>query len=390
MSLFFLICVILVHFDPTRLRLTIVLPFMPLFIILYMRPAVKNMLPVYLATLVVGYPVLNYLTFGGFSFSSAEFIKTYVLYLASGIIHICVVYLPLRRIKIDLGKMVIPALYCILAITSAQFFGALILKTTMFYNPFGPFQYNNQALVEELTAGTLPRTQGFFLEPSYLGFVTITLISINLMQKYREKITLLLGGMIIFMSGSRGGLVGLLLIVIWFFFNDIMRVKAYVKVIYILLLLAMIPAFLLFSNIPALFSPESLATQNTSQYVRFYSGFQLSLYVLQHYYLGLPLGSIEQSFSTFLQEENTAYSFLFFNILYHGWLSIVLLLFFGISIYLQRTSVRYKVYLALYVLLYFNMTGSIIAPDTYFWFFCFYYTYRIYSPGSAKILQENL
>ena len=375
----FICSVILVHFDPTRQKLTIVLLFMPLFILFYTRMAFKSYLPFILLGLSIIYPFVNYLTFTGFAYSFFEFSKTYVLYVTSVFIHVSVIYFSLKREQFDFSKYIIPSLMLLLFITSLQFFGYLLFKTTIFYNVFGRFQYNSIAIVEEFVAGALPRTQAFYLEPSYLAFVTISLVSVNLLYRWKEKFTLLIGGAIVIMSGSRGGYFGFFLLILWYLLYNFKNVKVHFKMLYFLLFVSLIPAFILLSPILSLFSSDSLSTENTSQYVRFYSGFQLSGYVLNNFYLGIPLGTIELSFSNFLKEENTSYSFFFFNIFYHGWMSIFVLIFIGWAIYLNSSSARNKALLIIYVLLYFNMTGSIIAPDTYFWFFCFYYVYRVCS-----------
>ncbi len=356
--------------------------------------AFKSYLPFILIGLSIIYPFVNYLTFTGFAYSFFEFSKTYVLYVTSVFIHVSVIYFSLKREQFDFSKIISPALMLILFITSLQFFGYLFLKTTIFYNVFGRFQYNSIAIVEEFVASALPRTQGFYLEPSYLAFVTISLVSVNLLYRCKEEFTLLIGGAIVIMSGSRGGFFGFFLLILWYLLYNFNNVKVYFKMLYFLLFVSLIPTFIILSPILSLFSADSLSTENTSQYVRFYSGIQLSAYVLNNFYFGIPLGTIELSFSNFLNEENTSYSFLFFNIFYHGWMSILVLIFFGGSIYLHRSSVRNKSLLIIYVLLYFNMTGSIIAPDTYFWFFCFYYVYRVCSTNDklrigAPIIQSQ-
>jgi hypothetical protein len=254
-----------------------------------------------------------------------------------------------------------------------------------FYNIFGNFQYKSMGNIEELTSGIFPRTKAFYLEPSYLGFVTITLICINLLSNFRTKFTIIIGGLIIFMSGSRGGYLGFFLIYIWHLYFSSRNKKEVLKFLYNILLVSFIFAFIIFSPFLILFSTESLSTENTSQYFRLFSGFKLSNYILGNYYFGIPLGSIEKSFINFLGEDNTSYSFFFLNIFYHGWLSFILIFFIFFSIILLKVKYQYKVLLIIYLLLYFNMTGSLLAPDTYFWFFCFFYTYRLATANNTQL-----
>jgi hypothetical protein len=281
-----------------------------------------------------------------------------------------------------MGNSVFFVLIAILIIALLQFLGVLISGNTFFYNIFRDFQYNNNSQVEVLTSGIIPRTQAFYLEPSYLGFVTITLMCINLLNKNKIKFTFLLGGLIIFISGSRGGFLGYFLLTIWYVYNNSLGKKFIYRFGYKILLFFIIGFFVVFSPFLTLLSSESLATENTSQYVRLFSGYELSNYILGHYLFGIPLGSIEDAFSNFIGVENTSYSFFFLNIFYHGWFSFFILIFILCSIIYLNIEHKFKVLLFIYLLLYFNMTGSLLSPDTYFWFFCFYYIFKVNSIGA--------
>jgi len=373
-----------VHFDPTKSKFTIVILFIPLFLYSYLQKFFIKPTAIFLFLISILFPFINFFSFGSFHFSEIEFFKTYILYISSVLIHVFLIYSPLKRQVFDLGNSVFFVLIAILIIALLQFLGVLIFGNTFFYNIFRDFQYNNNSQVEVLTSGIIPRTQAFYLEPSYLAFVTITLICINLLNKNKIKFTFLLGGLIIFISGSRGGFLGYFLLITWYVYNNSVGKKFIYRFGYKILFFFIIGFFVVFSPFLTLLSSESLATENTSQYVRLFSGYELSNYVLAHYLFGIPLGSIEVAFSNFLGVENTSYSFFFLNIFYHGWFSFFILIFIIFSIFYLNIERKFKVLLFIYLLLYFNMTGSLLSPDTYFWFFCFYYIFKVKAIGAKK------
>ena len=298
--------------------------------------------------------------------------------MVSAIIHVHIIYSPLKTNKFRFKSTIIIILFCILFLCSLQFFGSLLFNNTILYNFFGKFQYGSIVEAGRLTSFGLPRVQAFYLEPSYLAFVTITLICINLLNEHKIKLTFLVGGAIIFMSGSRGGSIGYFLTLLWHLYFSSRNKKIQYRIRYNVLLSSLIVLFILFSSSLVLISSmESLSMENTSQYFRFFSGFQLSNYILQNYLFGIPLGTIEESFLVFFGLTNTIYSFFFLNIVYHGWISFLLLLLIIFSIRSLKILNKFKILLSIYLLLYFNMTGSLLAPDTYFWFFCFYYAFRL-------------
>ncbi len=373
----FIFSALLVHFDPTKSSITIAIFFIPLFGYKYLRLTFTKYTPFILLGISFFFPFINLLIFESFYVSYLEFLKTYILYIVAAVVHIYIVYSPLKKENFCFENSNTIVLIFILIITSLQFFGSIFFNNTLFYNIFGDFQYKSMGNIESLTSGIFPRTKAFYLEPSYLAFVTITLISINLLNKYRIKFTLIIGCLIIFMSGSRGGFLGYFLLLAWSIYSSSINKKIQLRIGYNILLFFIIVFFAIFSPLLVLFSSESLSTENTSQYFRIFTGFQLSNYILSHFIFGVPLGSIEDSFSNFLGIENTSYSFFFLNIFYHGWVSFLLLLLLLLSTLQLKIENKYKFLLFIYLLLYFNMTGSLLAPDTYFWFFCFYYTFRL-------------
>ena len=201
------------------------------------------------------------------------------------------------------------------------------------------------------------------------------------------KFSFIIGGLIIFMSGSRGGLLGLFLILISYLFLNF-KFNSFKSYSYFSLLLLF--GFFLVIPVLSILTLESLNTVNSSQYVRFYQGFNLSIYVLSNYLFGIPLGALENAYQISSGESSAIFSFFIFNVIYHGWLSFLFLIFLFIKLIFSKIHINTRIYFLIYLLLYFNMTGIIISPDTYFWFFCFYYTYRISKGKIHKQIDESI
>jgi putative colanic acid polymerase len=274
----------------------------------------------------------------------------------------------------------------ILFIVSIQFFSALIFKKPLLFNFFGKFQYSNIVNIDELTSGFLPRTQGFYLEPSYLAFVVITLIAMSMNLKKNVIFMFLIGGITILMSGSRGGFLGFFLLLTHHQFANFKLLSF--KSIFLLLITT---SFLFVFVLPvfSLLSLETLSTENSSQNVRFYQGYNLSYYVLSNFFSGIPFGSLSKAYLLSNGEESSIFSFFIFNVIYHGWFSFFLIFFIFHKILFANFHFQTRSILFIYVLLYFNMTGNILAPDTYFWFVCFYYTYRISKLPTNNFSNES-
>lgn len=386
-SLFFLLCIIFIHFDPTGFKITIGIFFLLSFLFTFFKFKFYNYAPYTLLLISFFYPLFIFFYNKELNITFLVFFKPFILYILSAIIHILIIYLPIKKNYFDFTTILKPSLILILSIVSIQFFSSFIFHKPLLYNLFGIFQYSNLNPVDELTANFFPRTQGFYLEPSYLAFVTITLICISINLNKFTRFSFIIGGLIIFMSGSRGGFLGLFLILMTQLFSNF-KFNSFKSYSYFSLLLVF--GFFLVIPVLSLLTLDSINTVNSSQYVRFYQGFNLSTFVLSKYLLGIPLGALENAFQISSGESSSIFSFFIFNIIYHGWLSFFLLIFIFYNLLFSKIHKNRKTYIFLYLLLYFNMTGIIIAPDTYFWFFCFYYTYRLSKGTINKHLDESI
>ena len=386
-SLFFLLCIIFIHFDPTGFKITIGIFFLLSFLFTFFKFKFYNYAPYTLLLISFFYPLFIFFYNKELNITFLVFLKPFILYILSAIIHILIIYLPIKKNNFDFTSILKPSLILILSIVSIQFFSSLIFHKPLLYNFFGIFQYNNLNSVEELTANFFPRTQGFYLEPSYLAFVSITLICISINLNSFTRFSFIIGGLIIFMSGSRGGFLGLFLILMTQLFSNF-KFNSFKSYSYFTILLVF--GFFLVIPVLSLLTLESLTTVNSSQYVRFYQGFNLSNFVLSNYFLGIPLGALQNAYQISSGETSSIFSFFIFNVIYHGWLSFLLLFLIFTKLLFSKIHNNTRVYFFIYLLLYFNMTGNMIAPDTYFWFFCFYYTYRLSKGSIHKQIDESI
>ena len=385
--IFFLLCIIFIHFDLTGFKITIGIFFLLSFLFTFFKFNFYSYAPFALLIISFIYPLINFFVNKEFNITFLEFFKPYILYVLSAVIHILIIYLPIKKNKFDFTSILKPSFILILLIVSIQFFSSFIFHKPLLYNLFGKFQYNNLNPVDVLTANFFPRTQGFYLEPSYLAFVAITLICISINLKRFITFSFIIGGFIIFMSGSRGGLLGLFLILITHLFSNF-KFNSFKSYSYFTILL--IFGFFLVIPVLSLLTFESINTVNSSQYVRFYQGYNLSIFVLSNYFFGIPLGSLQNAFDISSGENSSIFSFFIFNIIYHGWLSFLFLIYLFTKLFFSKIHKDTRIYFFIYLLLYFNMTGIIISPDTYFWFFCFYYTYRISKGTIHKQIDESI
>ena len=213
-SIFFILCIIFIHFDPTGIKITIGIFFLLSFLFKFFKFKYYSYAPYSLFIISLFHPLINFFINKEFNITFLDFLKPYILYVLAAIIHILIIYLPIKKNKFDFTSILKPSFILILFIVSIQFFSSFLFRNPLLYNLFGKFQYNNLNPVDVLTANFFPRTQGFYLEPSYLAFVTITLICISINLNKFTKFSFIIGGLIIFMSGSRGGFLGLFLILI--------------------------------------------------------------------------------------------------------------------------------------------------------------------------------
>jgi putative colanic acid polymerase len=383
----FYLSVIFMHFDLTGQKLTISILFLILFIISYFKASFSSYSPFVFLLLAILFPLTNLILISDIQPSFFDFIKTYILYILSAIFHLIAIYSPFKSKYFQFDKTIKISILLIFIIVSIQFISAFLFKKPILFNFFGKFQYSNLVNIEHLTSGFLPRTQGFYLEPSYLAFVVITLIAMSINLKKDVGLIFLLGGVTILMSGSRGGFIGFFLLLAYHQYNNL---KLFTLKFYLLLFLlfAILLAFVL--PVISLLKAESLLTENSSQNVRFYQGFTLCYFILKNYFSGIPIGSLSKAFLLANGEDSSIFSFYIFNIIYHGWFSFILIFIIYFKLFFSKIHNNSRILLFIYILLYFNMTGSILAPDTYFWFFCFYYTYRISKLPLSKFSNASI
>lgn len=137
----------------------------------------------------------------------------------------------------------------------------------------------------------------------------------------------------------------------------------------------LITSIYFFTDAFSILSGGNIVQENTSQYERIYLGYQLVERILLNYPTGIPLGHIETYFQKLIGINSSIFSFFFLAIAYFGFAGIALILSIFILIYFNN-KINQFCFLCIYLLMYFNITGSVLAPDTYFWFSIFIILFR--------------
>jgi hypothetical protein len=368
-NFFIFLSFIFVHFDPFGLKLT--LPFFFL-ILLFFSFNFSNLFLVFitLSSLFYFFIFFNFLLLEDVNY--LFFLRTFFLFIFSMFFHIY--YSTCSGInKFNINYRVINfTLFVIFLLSFLQYITFDFFKSSFFFNLFGRFSYTNQYDIELLKNGPV-RVTAFYLEPSYLAFVVINLYLYLFMLNKLSFLNLLLVSIILLLAGSRGGYISFFIFMIYFvFFSS--NINYRVKFSLYLIILSF-TSILLFSNIFSILALESISSENTSQFDRLYLGYKFSEKILQNYPFGIPLGQIEFYFQKLLGINGNIFSFFYLITIYFGFFGILFLLFIFILIFI-RFKIKLFLFLFFYLIMYFNLTGSLLAPDTYFWFIIFILLFR--------------
>jgi hypothetical protein len=370
-NLFLFFSVLLIHFDPIGLKITI-----SFFFLVYLsfkfrinKSTIKYLI---LSSLVIITCIINSFAFNNIIFT--EFFKSFLLLIFCIYFHIY--YSTCSGLeKFSLDYRIFEKLLIIIFIISLlQFTSFIFFKSTYFYNLFGIFSYANEYNLDKLNDSTFPRVTGFYLEPSYLAFVVINLfIFLYLLNKFK-LIHLFLTLAVLLMSGSRGGFIFFSLFLVYISFNT--TALNFKNRGFIITLMLIFILFVFFStNAFSILSTSSIVEENTSQYERIYLGYKFAVNVLNNYPIGIPLGQIEVYFQKLLNIDSSIFSFFFLLLAYFGYIGILTIIFIFLLIFVKYPLNTF-IFLTIYILMYFNITGSVLAPDTYFWFTIFILLFR--------------
>jgi hypothetical protein len=186
------------------------------------------------------------------------------------------------------------------------------------------------------------------------------------------------------LAGSRGGYIFFTLFMLYFsLISPLNSLKG--RVVLLIFTLSLLTFIFISTDSFSILAGENIVQENTSQYERIYLGYQLVEKILLTYPTGIPLGHIETYFQKLIGINSSIFSFFFLAIAYFGFVGIALVLSIFILIFFKFTLKQFC-FLCIYLLMYFNITGSLLAPDTYFWFSIFILLFR----KSNKIWANDL
>lgn len=367
---FFVVTILFIHFDPIGIKITI--PFLFIFF-LSLKLRISNSSIFYFAISSIYFILIFFNYFNDDKLDNINFLKTLSLFIFSLFYHIyfCT-SINLNNIKINYNYINL-ALAIIFFISALQFVSFNFFGVTLFFNLFGKFSYTNQYDLELLFNGPT-RVTAFYLEPSYLALVVIHIYLFLLILDKINLFNFVAIISILIFSGSRGGFIFFLLFLLYFilYSKDINFKK---KILVACVFLVFLVFILLTSDSFSILSPDNISTVNTSQFDRIYLGYIFSEIILQNHPSGIPLGQIEFYFSKFFGIDGSLFSFYYLLIAYFGYFGLVSLAFIYLLIFL-KFNFRVFIFLFIYLLMYFNLTGSLLAPDTYFWFVIFIVLFR--------------
>lgn len=304
--------------------------------------------------------------------SWSEFIKTYAQFAISYFLLIRTIYRPFRYNE----KQIDDTLFCfqIILITTValQYVLVDLLKQYQFYNLWGEFQLHYELRVIESKL----RMKAFYLEPSYLGFVTINLFWIrqHLNKKQIVNSNVLLSILIIIFAKSAFAFISLFVLILYelYFEKNLKLLKKYKTVIY-----AGIPLLLVLfsSQLFSLFRLNELSAepgQTTSGYMRLILPFLIVIKILitDKHFLGLSFGQLDlylKQFSIGGYHEGAINNAFFSIIAYWGIIAI------GIYIFVAYYFFKYdnKLVKSYIILTFLNLNNSGAFVTTQYVFIAF-------------------
>ena len=370
-SFLFLISGIFVHFDPVGFKVTF-----PFFYLIYLFSSFR-LSNTSISYYTLTFPLIFVCIFNFFSTDDVileDFLKTFLLLIFSLLFHIyfstckgC------EKFKID-SRYISLLLVTIFTLSILQFVFLKYGGSTMFFNLFGKFSYANEYSLDTFDSDGTFRVNAFYLEPSYLGFVVINLyLYLYLLRKLRlwHFILILIT---LYLAGSRGGYIFFGLFMLYFSLVPSLNSKKH-RSVYVLFTFLFLTFIFFSTDSFSILSGNNIVQENTSQYERIYLGYQLAEKILLTYPTGIPLGHIEIYFQKLIGINSSIFSFFFLAIVYFGIVGIILI--FSIFLFiLLKFKYKQFFFLFFYLLMYFNITGSLLAPDTYFWFSIFILLFR--------------
>lgn len=301
---------------------------------------------------------------------SIEFFKSYALYIQSlFIVFIVFTCKPRKIVRIEnilksvRHIQIIVAVFAIIQIILFDYFGSDIL-----YNPWGSNQFNK---AYDPFIYTNARSVGFYLEPSFLALVSLSLFFSRYVLDGRLVYGNLITTSLILLTSesSFGQLVFILLIFFIYrsFAAQYIRVIISIMILCITILVLFNLDYIITFN---LFRLNELTSQDSSGYWRLIAPLVLFEGNLVELVSGFPFGSIEKNIESYFMFDGNKWhgtgidNGIYVFIYYFGLLALVFFLYL-FSLFIKTNDVLIKNYIVFYVLM-LTANGAIFSIDFIF------------------------
>ena len=287
-----------------------------------------------------------------------EFFKTYGQYIISAFFVIRTYKKPLKIRLEDINNTLYYFQLILCIVVTLQYIMVHFLGVNSFYNLFGDSQLYYQL---DVVIGK-GRMKGFYLEPSYLGFVAVNLFWTRLyLDKSKKLVNFNLGltFIILLLAQSAFAYISMFILILYeFFFEKLQRRSNLYKLISVVVFFVVLGLFS--KELVSLLRLNEFSSQTegrTSGFMRVILPFEL-LYKLwkDGYYFGLTFGQLDAyAFKLFREYGESAISNSFFSIMaYFGLISIPI---YGACIYLF-VKTKNKIVKSFIILSFFNLNNS--------------------------------
>lgn len=234
----------------------------------------------------------------GHIYNWSEFFKTYAQYAISYFLVIRVIDKPIKYKIEQLSKALSFFQVILLCTVLFQFISVVLLKQYQFYNLFGRFQlYYELSFVE-----TNLRMKGFYLEPSYLGFITINVFWIKQQINSKKSINsnLIFTILILLFAKSAFAFIALFVLLVFdLYFIKKQRIPKFITYVWIPIII-----YVFHSNLFSLFRLNELSLDSTgvtSGYMRLILPFLIltKIMITDGHLLGLTFGQLDAYITQF-------------------------------------------------------------------------------------------
>ena len=358
--------IIFQHFSivkPAGYEITILLVLLPVWLLncfQLSRTFKLNSIIWYLFFLV--YPLINFLTI----YSVVEFLKTYLQF----VLCISVFFLVYNaRYKIErstLLKAIKISQTILILFLLLQYLVVIQLKMDGLYNPWGMFSWKYPLPRDEYN---FFRMKGFYLEPSYVAFISFTLFICRFFLENKISIiNIVISICCLLLINSSFGFLAFGLMVPFINFN---RFKGVSKLF--IVAVSLLPFILLPDLLSVLLNVTKLNNLSyesySSAYTRWVFPINLTSYIFSKgYYLGYAMGQLDPIISDFdliiIQSEESGVSNSLASLTIYFGIATIIILFFLLLKFLKGND-HVKIYI-LYILICLSNTGAFNSIEFFF------------------------